>query len=90
MWRNHENTDGTTDIGDSINRLVNNSSRIRKLLEFFNIPYIKKYELINSRSYDMAMENKSSLSEKKIVFLDFMVNNGENKAKMTMKVTIKI
>ncbi len=64
----------------SIKKLVNNPSRIRKFAEIFNIPYIKKYELINSRSYDMAMENKSSLSEEKIVFLDFMVNNGENKA----------
>ncbi len=64
----------------SINRLVNNPSRIRKFLEFFNFPYIKKYELINSRSYDMALENRNALSEKKIVFLDFMVNNGENKA----------
>ena len=64
----------------SIKGLVNNPSRIRKFAEIFNIPYIKKYELINSRSYDMAMENKSSLSEEKIVFLDFMVNNGENKA----------
>ena len=25
-------------------------------------------------------ENRNALSEKKIVFLDFMVNNGENKA----------
>ena len=64
----------------SIKGLVTNPSRIRKFAEIFNIPYIKKYELINSRSYDMAMENKSSLSEEKIVFLDFMVNNGENKA----------
>jgi hypothetical protein len=64
----------------SINRLVKNPSPIRKLIELFNIPYIKKYELINSRSYDMAMEDKNSLSEEKIVFLDFMVNNGEQVA----------
>lgn len=64
----------------SIKSLKTNPSSFRKFFEFFNLSYIKEYKLINSRSYDMAIENKNSLSEDKIVFLDFMVNNEENKA----------
>ena len=64
----------------SLKSLVKKPSLFRKCIEFLNLPYIKNYVLVNSRSYDLALENKNNLSEEKIVLLDFMVNNGENRA----------
>ena len=58
----------------------NKKTLLKKILEYINFPYIKKYILVNSRSYDLAINEKDNLSEDKIIFLDFMVNNVENKA----------
>ena len=53
---------------------------LKRILEYINFPYVKKYILVNSRSYDLAINEKDNLSEDKIILLDFMVNNVENKA----------
>ena len=64
----------------SISSLVNKKNFLRKLLEFFKISYVKKYILVNSRSYDMAIEKKNYLSQENIIYLDPMINNVELKA----------
>lgn len=64
----------------SISSLVNKKNFLRKLIEFFKISYVKKYILVNSRSYDIAVEKKNYLSQENIIYLDPMINNVELKA----------
>ena len=63
----------------SISNVVNKNF-LRKLIEFFKISYVKKYILVNSKSYDIAFEKKNYLSQENIIYLDPMIDNVELKA----------
>ena len=64
----------------SISNVVNKKNFLRKLIEFFKISYVKKYILVNSKSYDIAFEKKNYLSQENIIYLDPMIDNVELKA----------
>lgn len=64
----------------SNNALVNKKNLLRKILDYFKFAYVKEYILVNSKSYDMTLEEIGRSSEENITFLDFIINNVENKA----------
>lgn len=64
----------------SNSRLVFKKNLLRKFIEYFKIAYVKKYILVNSKSYDLSIENKKKITQENIAYLDPMIDNVEMKA----------